>query len=837
MMRVFWVTAVLCALTAALAGTRNYQPAASTQVTDELLAYEIASDKSVTVNIPAKVDLALLTAWLVIPPQPTHDAEHVFSSSIDIQQRSPSGRLISERPYTLDTRATMATSTHPLAVTQVPPGTVHRLVDSNDWVCDPRTIEVDLSALAKTGGQLRVHMADGLYSYALLRLSYRFSRSGAERQLLEAGMSDDEAQNLIQGATALGFSDLPAQARRWALSSWGRRLTAVGRTGTDYSRRRLLLGPRHSGLERNSTAPDTFALGPNLQAALNVTGTLHLELEGPPGAVVGIRQRRQPDLTLALDHHGFARQEVPGATLRTIVLSSVTPIELRASLPQSEGLAQYGDIKRILRHDTRVALVPDYRNQTYYRLHPTIPLKFNRAPNEGPFRLRVRAAIPAPDSPPNGGAAANRQPLAVRVRAELHSKQQGIRSVNLDLTLPASSFESFANFDQATDSATAHLFSGEETRLIALYGPAHVAVSAMVSEPGVEESIPDPAYATGLPADVRFKNIPYMSARWASIRPAHIETLRATGRQLSLRTQVRIVETSVNDTKPLPEQAIYPRGYPPRRTVLVENGQLDPTSTSIQKWFPITTAQRVQFPAAGQTPGRLRLRYHVPVAALGQELLVELDNVPAHRQTLRLTSGIVKLKAPAGPHQLSIRGLPTSATLEVDKAPPGAQIGLRRYSYNELSIKRPLTFRIAKRPGTVAHVAFLVATESPRGNVNLRYTVDDGHPSHKDAVFVQSATSPSGLLETQPSEAGTVRQNAHWENFRSSGQNLGFSSAHLSKARIRLGDDLKKASHLVKLSLPMDLNSRRRVWVRAVLIGQPLRRGVRKHRMYLGAAP
>lgn len=807
---------VLVLLGAALFGTIHYRSdKAAHSVEDEILAYEVSPEWSMTTQVPAGVDVALLTLWGLVDGAQRPAPEARFDYRIKVLQESAGGRARSERIYAI--RSRFATETDPEGGTRGP-----HLADEQAWVTDARTLELDLRELAGHGGRLTLRTASATQDTVLVRLSYRFSRYDAERRLREVALSADEAERVVNQVSALGFADLPASARTLVLSAWGRRLTAVGRTGVDYHVRRLLLGVG-APLEAVADESVEFRVHEGLSAAFNLRGQADIRLTTEPLATLQIRDPIIGPRDLQADQEGRILYALGPGPLRTIVVASASARTVRASLPEHQASVQVGDVEHCALPSGRVALMPDVRRHAYFRLHPSQPLRFTLAKQQGPVRLRVRGIVPEEEAPHTRSNAA--------LWAEIVDERGQVRRAPLTLLLEKSEFDRFEGLSGATEPVFSHLFLPESDRELRLFGPSHLALSVLVTEPAVHESVPTEPYQVQLAPDEVWRNVPYLQTHWTSIRPDNDLALDDT-RRLILQAQVRLEREAEVAKAALPERALYPDGQPPRRTLLVEK-PLERSAAMSEYWFSVPLKSRVRVPDAGGDARLLKLRFEVPEASLGQLLRVSVDGVERLARTSRTTRETVTLALTAGPHTVEVSGLGPTARLYSSAPQEGVTSGWKRYSVYALTRQTPLFFSVPRGSHNPQRLLLFFASAAPGRPIRVAYAIDAGRPARAEAEFVEDASEVEGVLSALSGE-GEVGRLLEADGLALDANARG-ATAQLARASIRMGSDLVTRPHRVRVTLQEGDD---RVWVRAVLVGQAAPSSAASPRAYVaGGVP
>lgn len=832
MMRWSLVSLVVLGFAAALAGTHGYAASHAGEVVDELLAYELTAERGVTVDVPAGVRQVQLTTWLVGTPSMQVAADADLAYGVEVALHPQVGKPSTRRYQTL--------SRPMYAETGGGVAPVARLAEGTDWLGDPRTLDVDVSSLAERGGRMKVRPMPGAAQRVLIRLSYRFSRSSFERQLVEKGLDDTEVRRLLGNTTILGFVDLSEGARAQVLSYWGRRLSAIGRRGTDYRMRRILVGAPPVGgvtLRRRNLA---IELTPSYQAVLNLDGPVELRVDGEPGQRISVTDGDAAARTVTLGEEGFAEVQLDTPTPRSVMLSPEQTALLALSMDGYAIDAQLGDVRQVALPDGRFEVGPDFRLQSYFRLDPGAPIRWRVADAQGPFRISLRRLGPpalAQDAPPATVTARWRDPDGV------------LQSETLSLPLVPSTFDVFDPPEgqsegaiPTTEAASAYLHPPPGCSEVMLLGPDDLAVAASVQEPDVDAGELAPAYQLPLPLDLRLRNAPFVFAKWATIRPADHPALQDAGRELVLRAQVRLEKVDEAIGPERPTRDLRPLGQPLRRELWVQR-PLEPGPTEAGAptlWHEVGRQVRVQVPETGPSRGRVELHFETTTEMLGGELRVEVDGATVRRQPLLVRRGNLLLQLPPGVHSLRIDGLGDEGARYVDAQPVGARHVIRRFGMFELARGRRLSFPVLQRPGEALTLLLIVATRGAERSVSLAYAIDDGRPRMRPGVFFRQKTEARGELHAL---SGELERGVLWEASDPVPRRVSSADDGVTRVSLKLGDDLAAPRHRVDVSLAPRADATGqgtdpdRVWVRAVLVGQEGDPRAAGTRQWIGGKP
>lgn len=833
MMRWIIALCVIALAAASLVGTRDYNPAAQGPIADELLAYEVTPPQAVTVDVPAATPTVQMTTWALLDPVGEFAPLDAIAYGLEVETWSRATDERKVRRYGVLSRIAKGSRGE-----QLIPGFVARLADGAEWATDPRTLDVDTSLCMAEGGRLKVRALPADYQHLLVRLSYREGRGEIERDLYERSLTQEQVQRILNRTTALGFVDLSEDARAYALSFWGRRLSAIGRSAKDYHMRRLLVGELAGSKDHAELRSLEFKLGNGRRAAFNFTRPLVLRVHGEPGVRVWVRsgdlaaaggllpnsdQRERP-VEGVISREGYVDLRLQRGGLRTVTLEADTVSLLSFSVAESYADAQVGEVDHITFPDGRVQISPDVRVRAHYQLDPEQPVVLHVAQGQGPFRLRIRGSLPADTdlSDPKTAPAT----IQGRLRAQWLDADGRVRRQVLRVALAPSVFEDFGDQGGATEESVAYLFPPAGAKEIKLLGDAHLAFTAQVGEPGVERAVIHPAYRVAASPHQRFVHAPYDIGRWTAVVPEEAQALRLGGRVWSLRAQVRWVVGAADEREP-PERGITPLGHPVRRKLWVHRAVAADPGGPLE-WFEIRHRQVLRIADRGTAEHRLRLRYHAGASRLGSSLSVAVDGQQRYAAPLVVTSGELSLAVQPGLREVAVEGLGEEGVVYVDAPPRVPMEALREYAVYEIARGGRLSFPIVRKGDQPLRLMVFVVTDGTRVPWTLRYAIEGGRQVRRASVFFREPTELAGELA---GISGELEEGLLWQ-----GRSLGPRRASLgrdgvSKARINLGDDLTARELAVTLSLPpiaktstgAAVANAQRVWVRAVLVGQAMR--------------
>ena len=298
----------------------HVRTAAAPEPVDEILAYELSPQlQSVSLRLPGGIDEVLITTWKVEPTDAgAPDPARRIPYSFDFVALDPEGqRRFAQQHVEVDSRVTPADgATGEYGA---------RLADSDAPVTDGRTQSILLGGALPRGGTVRIETSVATGEALLVRAAYREPRGTIEEDNYERSLSDDDRRRIVQGRAALGFDDLMPSTRRRALSTWGRRLDAIGREDVDFRVRRLLFGDLRAGMPSVPGAQEGFDVGPRHFAAFNFGGPVHLQLRMVPGSDLRARFGDVSSSSIHVPDSGTRRsRDDPVTAPHTLVIEGIT---------------------------------------------------------------------------------------------------------------------------------------------------------------------------------------------------------------------------------------------------------------------------------------------------------------------------------------------------------------------------------------------------------------------------------------------------------------------------------------------------------------------------------
>lgn len=762
---------------------------------DEILAYELSANlRSVSLRLPGGIDEVLITTWKVEPtdagaPDPTRRIPYSF----DIVALDSEGQRRFAHHVEVDSRVTPpdeATGEYEA-----------RLADSDAPVTDGRTQSILLRGALPRGGTARIETTLAAGESLLVRAAYREPRGTLEEDNYERGLSDDDRRRIVQGRAALGFDDLMPATRRRALSTWGRRLDAVGREDVDFRVRRLLFGDLRATMTSAPGAQEGFDVGPRHFAAFNFGGPVHLQVRTAPGTDLRARFGEASSSSIHVSDSGTVDLDDPVATPHTLVLEGVGGPEVRAHLlvPAREPRIQIGDRVALARGNGLAEIEPDLRRLRFLRLDPDAPVVTHPAAEQTCLRILVRAVVGADQEEVSGNVVARWQ------------ESGGPRQATIPIALAVSKFERWRPGADATDSASATLAFPAGTSAIELVGSPDLAVALFAEDVDTPTDLLAFPYRVPLREDETWRNAPYDLRHWVRIRPWNADELETQGRAWDLMAQVRIEPVGlgrVTAAGELPERPLQPTGDVLTRHFMESAVESSGTPFPLDAWTRLGPSSSVTVDEHGPRARRLTVMYVAEDAELGGAAKVKVDRQVLATRPLMMTSGTLDVAMAQGRHEVSVDGLGADGIAFVDAQPrAGAEIFRRRVLF-EITPDRDLVFRFPQPPGRPVTLVVLAASD-PGESPMFRYVIDGGNPKRRLGSFFHVATLPSGTVEA----ADPGGKGFFWE-----GAETTLPSVALHKAKIRIGDDLAGQDRELRLRC---LLPTRRAWVRVVLVGEP----------------
>ncbi len=792
MSRIAAVVLLCIALLAALWSVRDFDP--RSQPSDEILAYEIGAQTSVSVSVPGGVDRVLITTWLTVPIGAS-DEQHLYG--IDTQLFRFDGKGIGERSFATRTRVSDVADG-----ASVPSA---RLADASAGVCEPRSFELVVDALGGKAGILRVSLAAdaAVDASVLLRLTHAVERGDIERRIVERALSPREIERIMARRSSLGFFDIPEQRRTAALSTWERRLTAQGRVGRDYFTRRLLLGGPEEVALREPWRYDGYPTSPSLRLALNLRGAATLRVSAEPRTVVVLRDAEEVAPTRhVVPDEGYVDLSLPERPLRSLELYTEVRSQVALSSPRGEAWAWVtARAPRVIAD--RYEVVPDFRRQSFYRLHREKPVVMEMAESQQSVALSVRALLEDED--------AGEQQVAV-VATWRDEEGEPVSTARHSVLLVPSSFE-MAREQRVTDHSVTRLLVPERAVRLEIYGSENTLVAPFVAEPGVIEPKALAPYDQEPAEDLAWRNEPWEVAPVAALAPDNVEALRRSERLVQVTRQVRL-EPLEGIGSPLAPRVLEPVGSVTKRWLFRPEAVAPGAAYPRNAWTWLTRGQeqRLRVPDHGSVP----YIYLAEPAALGGRWSLRTDGREALLEPVVVTDGQGVVELLPGVAEFSFTGLGLGGVLLLKTPPAAPATVVKRQSVYQLVPGRTLSFPFQRREGELVSVAVFVVglpegAEAEDSLPVLRHVIDRGHVATHQAFF-RRMTEATGEHAVQGPSVG---RGFVWTPQKRKRVTPDADAVH--RVIVRLGDDLAPGRHSFQVSMPRQ--TRAPVWIRAVLVG------------------
>ncbi len=790
MMRWVIVAGALLAVLAALVGVRSYESAE--HVFDEVSAYEVTPARPLHVRIPAGVEEVVMTTWAVTAPAGRFDPLAGYRYGVDVELASDAGRRVQADALTLESRVSYD-PTRPIVLGEY----CARLAESEDWLADPRTTRVSLRELSRTGGRALVRVrANEASQRVLVRLTYLTPLTELERNIRSRTLRIERSRRMVLGRASLGFDDLPVAVRERALSHWERRFPAIGREGSDYVSRSVLIGNRLPSVPAADAPQAELEVGPQNLVALNFVRPVKLRVHARSGTVLDVGEGTSPRYSVGVGETGRVDLDLRGERARSVSIGSSDSAKIQLSLALEESDAQIGVSERPL-EERRVLVSPDVRIQRYLALDPDRPVLFRLAPGQTRLGLNVRAFVPGK------GAEA---PVSLTLRG---ADGPAFALEPFEATLVASLFDRMG-VERVSVARNAIVTVPPGVSRIRLYGRKGTLVSGWVPEPGVSVDRVEAEYAVPLEPGEVWRHAPCIEKTAAAIRAENDVELDREGRVARIEAPVRI--EPLQTTGPaLVERVVRPLGSALTRVAFMPV-TFTATMSPADLWTLLPNdAVELQVPAERAPGAGFVLQYRAPAAALGAELALEVDGQTEQRTMIVTGTGELTANVPRGRRRVRISG---PEGLVAFAAAPRAAGGraFRRQRLHELAPGRSLDFEIARASDELVSVFADVVREAGPGTVRLTYAIDPGKQAPAPVRLYRRLTTLTGELAVDALDSARGRV---WEaDVRAGGQPLPHA---VGKLRIVLGDDLVPGKHVLRLSAPAGAGS---LWVRVVVAGR-----------------
>lgn len=780
------VSLLLLGTFVALAPVRGYSEEAPLH--DEILAYRLRPGHPLRTKVPPGVEEVFITTWALVRDTADWDPARAYDYSYQVRFGT-SAETSDEPEWARSLGVTTRVSGDPSS--PISSGRyAARTPQPGPWVTDSRTSILSIGS--GRGGTLSLEVSSAPPgALVLARVLYPEPRGRWERRLLEETISSERRERLTSGRTSLGFDDLPPLARDKAVATWGRRLVAEGREGTDYFTQRLLLGNFRLSAVDLSPPDAPFVVSARRKSVLNFAQRTRLRLHGPVGSQVRLTEVPGETRQLNLGRDGDVDVDV-GSDQHTVSveLQADTTTELRASVDAREWRAPLGSTRQRLRSDGRLALFPDERVLSYWQLHPEEPLVFSLDPSMPHITVEARASA-------RGSAAPRAEaPLELELEWNAEERDGKARNVRLNSTAAFSPYERLQeDGTPVTESRSARLRVEPGMETLKIRGPAHVYARAWTQEPGVIEKEFQPPYGENVPEGYELRFAPHLRTTLAQLRPQGHDDLLTAGRSRPIIAHVRLEQ---------PDEAAF---------------EIEPRAVEVPgafRWFDLREVPRPRllWASAAETEpvpfrsddGELECDYWFEPSVLGRRVSIAIGDRTEERLVLFAT-GTWRFEVPPGISEVALRGVsgPHVFLCQTDPPAPSTPLFIRR----RLTRLRPSTpITIERQPGELLSVLVFVAAEAGGAPSHIRYRVDPALETLPD-VFSRRLTDFSGTAGQEHEEYGRL-----WIHPAPPAPHL---ATPLSRYRIRLGDDLPPGRHTIHLSPGSESDSD--LWFRAVVVG------------------
>lgn len=777
----------------ALLGVRGYR--ANEAIFDEVLTYEVTPDRPLTVRVPGGVEEVVLTTWAVVGRRPRFDPTATYHYGLSVDVTPDTGK---PKKLALD------------VVTRIPRDPARsvalgdfsaRLADSEDWLGDARTERLEVANLARTGGNAVLRVTkDRSVSRVLVRLAYLEPLTEFERRVRQRSLRPERGRRMVEGRSSLGFADLPPAVREQALSSYERRIAAVGRDGTDYVNRTVLIGHRLPSPPDEAPEAEGALVGPLGLAALNFDAPVTLRVHGEPRAALTVQEGALPPFESVIGESGLVDLPLSGKSARAVAIGASEEQRVRFSLTAEDAVRQIGIVDPPL-EGQRAFLVPDVRIQRHYRLDEREPVRLSLPPGLSRMALSIRATLH--DDAEIG-----------RIRLTVRGEGVPYEGKPLDEPLDASRFDR-AGDERVSVARHALVQVPPGVRTLLVTGSRHTLVMPIVDEPGVAVDRLEPEYDVPLAEGEVFRHAPCLEKAVAAIRADNDQALDRAARVVRLAVQVRI--EALRTTGPaVVERALEPVGSPLGKTVWRHAGAYDPTSAA-DVWTLLDPGKPLELMVtrARRSDG-FALVYRVPESSLGKKLSVEVDGSAKGEETIGVTTGRLELDLAPGRHRIGASGV-DDAWLFASAAPVGPGKRVKRQRVNELPQWGAIELEFERRDDELLSLFLTAVTEAPDApSIALDYEIDPGKPPPLPDRLFRRVTRVAGAL---PLLADSRDRALIWEV--ESGPRTEKLPHPALRATLELGDDLAPGKHVIRLRRRTD-GARGPLWVRAIVAGRRL---------------
>jgi hypothetical protein len=748
------------------------------------------------VRVPGGVEEVVMTTWAVVGRRPRFDSTATYHYGVSVEVTPDAGKA---KTLALD------------VVTRIPRDPARsvalgdfsaRLADSEDWLGDARTERLEVANLAHSGGNAVLRVAKGRsVSRVLVRLAYLEPLTEFERGVRQRSLRPERGRRMVEGRSSLGFADLPPAVRDQALSSYERRIPAVGRDGTDYVNRTVLIGHRLPSPPDEAPEAEGALVGPLGLAGLNFSGPVTLRVHGEPRAALTVQEGALAAYEAVIGESGLVDLPFAGANPRTVAIGASEEQRVRFSLTPVEAVRQIGVADPPL-EGQRAFVVPDVRVQRHYRLDDRDPVRLSLPPGLSRMALSIRAIV-------HGEADSGR--IHLRVKGE---GTQAFDGAPLDEPLDASRFDRVGE-ERVSVARHALVQAPPGVRTLLVTGSPDTLILPIVDEPGVAVDRLEPEYDVPLAEGEVFRHAPCLEKAVAAIRADNDQALDRAARVARLAAQVRI--EALRTTGPaVVERALVAVGSPLGKTVWRPAGAYDATSAA-DVWTLLDPGKPLELMVtrARRSEG-FALLYRVPETSLGRKLVLEVDGATAAEELIGVTTGRLELEVPPGRHRIGASGV-DEAWLFASAGPTGPGKRVKRQRVNELPQWGVIELEFERGEDELLSLFLSAVSEtSDPPPITLDYAIDPGKPPPLPARLFHRVTRLSGTL---PLAADARDRALIWE--LDSGPRADELPHPALRVTLELGDDLAPGKHVLRLTRRTD-GARGPLWVRAIVAGRRL---------------
>jgi hypothetical protein len=745
---------------------------------DEVLAYDLSPPRQVLLELPGDVEELHLTTWCVVGRAEPTDR---FPYEVGLEWLDEEGVVFERDALGFESRVSDvvgATGARAWAA---------KLAYSDERLSDPRTLRIPVPASVRPRA-VRMKSLAGRYPRVAVRATFPKARLRFEVDAVERGLNTRGREQLTENRSSLPYAELPLALRQNALSHWDRRLDASGREGIDYSVVRVLIGTGRSPPEFAPVPSPFETVSQGRALAYNVVGRVALELMGPPGRSVRVRDGvGAVPAHVLLSREGRAELDVGGEFARTVVVDGEAeePIAVRAFLAARDVSAAVAD-SAVLREAERAELRPLVRRIVQYPLDPKASVSVRIAPRQRLLGIALRAA-------------------AARTRGKVELVL-GAQRISFEADFTPSEFDRWLDGSVASESESYFVTVPDGVARAELLGDPWLRGTFFTLDPEVEVDVLARPYQVPLAPDDEWRLALYDVRQRVLVRSDQHDHLARSGRTVDLLAQAHIVPLGAGEV--LPERLLDPSGSPVQRHLL------EPALPGGEPWprdavSLLEGATRVRVPRGPSN--RVRVEYRAEVSSLGGTAELLVNGGVARSQPLLSASGRFEFDVEPGVHTLELRGFATPPLAVVSAPREFGGPAYRRRTLSRLDPGESLEFAFTQAEERLRFVV-LGVTAGAGIPWSIRYQVDG---MERIPVF-REPTEDSGLLHGTTAAAAQAR---FWEE-------ADHAALGALRGLIRFGDDLVPGRRRVT----MRNSGERTLWVRVVLVGQaaPSKRGPRR---------